>query len=145
MARYRKLGPQIWNDAQFREMPTQEKLAWVYLLTGPNTNAIGLYHLPIEQMPVDLGMSAASVRSSIGKFEKATAIHYDSSTGLLWIPGWLEDNAPAGINQAKGYVSIGKEYLPHRFAKAFSVPNGRGHPEPARHIGNPEQETGHRS
>jgi len=41
MSRYRKVDPRIWNDAKFRSLDDQGKLAFFFLLTHPHMTAIG--------------------------------------------------------------------------------------------------------
>ena len=49
MARYRKTDPRMWNDYdKFRTMSHEgSQLVWIYMLTGPDSNRIGLYQFSI--------------------------------------------------------------------------------------------------
>jgi hypothetical protein len=106
-------------DKKFRLFKETDRLAWFYILTGPDANAIGLYRFSIERAASDLSVSHTSIRNSLRVFEENSMVKWDSEQCLIWIPKWIDYNSPSGINQAKGYISASEEYLPHRFAKAF--------------------------
>jgi hypothetical protein len=43
MARYRRIDPRTWNDEKFRGFDFFTQDLWLYILTNPQTNQIGLY------------------------------------------------------------------------------------------------------
>ena len=109
----------MWGDEKFRMLPKAHRLSWIYLLTGPESNQVGLYRLSADKMADDLSERTASVRRSIDLLKIKGMVLYDEGSSLLWIPNWLVYNAPEGSNQAKGYLNAAKEFLPHKFAVAL--------------------------
>ena len=62
MARYRKIDVRIWNDRKFRELDDNAKLAFLLLLTHPDTNQLGFIRSRSVSLAFDLGwLSDASV------------------------------------------------------------------------------------
>ncbi len=119
--RYQKVYDQLWHDEKFIGMSMEEKLFWVYLLTCPEMNSIGLYHFTPELAEGKTGIKKAKLIKYLQSFVEKGLVCYDEVTGLLWITKFLKYNPPSGTNQAKHYISIAQQFLPHRFAKAFLI------------------------
>jgi RNase P subunit RPR2 len=119
--KYRKVDPRVWDDEKFIALKERDKLAWFYLLTGPDANAIGLYFLSRERMAKHIGLKREIVDSAIKLFEYNRMIRWDAQRELIWLPNWIDYNMPSGTNQARGYISTAEEYLPHKFAIAFII------------------------
>lgn len=118
MARYRKIDPRIWNDDKFRMMSHIDQLAWLYILTGPDSNRIGLYQFSVARAAEDIGIDTASVRRSLDVITKFGLAYYDDQSRLIFIPKWLEYNEPSGANQAIGLLEDVGDFGTHPFAKA---------------------------
>lgn len=43
MGHYRKIDPRLWNDEKFRCFDFFAQDLWLYILTNPQTNQVGLY------------------------------------------------------------------------------------------------------
>jgi hypothetical protein len=118
MARYRKIDPRMWNDDKFRTMSHEGQLVWIYMLTGPDSNRIGLYQFSIARASEDIGIETASVRRSIDVIMSSGMAFYDDHSRLIFIPKWLEYNEPSGANQAVGLLDDVEDFGSHPFAKA---------------------------
>lgn len=128
--RYRKIFIRLWKNAEFRALPYPEKAMTLYLLSGPQTNRIGLFQVSFGAASEDLGESAPVLRKRLEKVVAAFGWHFDSHANVLWIPSWWDFNSPTGNeNNTKGALSDLAE-VPHtplisRFASHLThVPPG---------------------
>lgn len=98
---YRKLYPAFWRDEKVNQLNAFEKLMAAYLLTGPQTNRIGLYRLSEFDVQVDLALSRPQVGRLLVSVTKKLGWERDLSTRILFIQSWWEWNEPEGPNQFK--------------------------------------------
>lgn len=67
----RSINTRIWDDSWFTDLTPDEKLIWIYLLTNPLTNLIGIYEIPVKRVAFDTGISLERVRKAFESFQKA--------------------------------------------------------------------------
>jgi uncharacterized phage protein (TIGR02220 family) len=119
--RYSKVSNRLWRDARFRALSKPQRLLWLYLLTGTNTNQIGLYSLPLGLVVEDMGDKPAAIRRDLDAIAASRMIYYDADERLVWIPRWLDYNSPNGDNVRKSFLETAHSFAPHRFAAAFEI------------------------
>lgn len=104
--RYRKVFMRIWTERNFQRLPERDRLVTLYLLTGPQTNRLGLYRLSMAQGAEDFsggdialtpGEFCTSVRHVMATF----GWQFDEEGRVLWIPTWWRYNAPENANVLK--------------------------------------------
>lgn len=102
--RYRKVRQRWWADLATQRLTTEQKLVALYCLTGPQSNGIGVYRFSPGQASEDLG---EGFTEGFGKaFTEACRAHgwkFDPVARVLWIPGWIRDNAPQSPNVVKSW------------------------------------------
>ena len=106
MARFRKIDVRIWNDRKFRELDDQAKLAFLLLLTHPDTNQLGLIRTRSVALAFDLGWQPDVMANAIQTLCKTGMLMADEKAGLMFIPNFLKYNPPNGINSAKSWSGI---------------------------------------
>lgn len=94
MNRWTRIDSRIWSDAGFRQLTEHERLVWMYLLTCPHGNMLGLFRLPAMYAAADTGYSVEQVTSAMDAITKAGLIKRDGD--LVWIINFLRYNAIAG-------------------------------------------------
>src|SRR5437867_6908891 len=102
--RYRKLYPRIWSNPAFRQLSEGERLVALYVLTGLQSNRIGLFRFSPGAAAEDLGVSTTSLRRRLNSVLDAFGWQFDESTRVLWIPSWWKFNSPEGPNQLTGVL-----------------------------------------
>ncbi len=118
--RYRKLYPRIWRHPGFRALkPSARELA-LYLLTGPQSNSIGLFHFSPSSAADDLGVSPETVRKGLADIAVTFAWYFDDGARVFYIPSWWRWNPPENTNVLKGNLKALSEIPPSRLADAFA-------------------------
>ncbi len=95
-ARYRKLYPRAWKS--FRGLSLEEKAIAVYLLTGDQTNRIGLYDFSVGKAIEDLETSPQTFNKGFANVIKRLGWEYDEVNRVLFIPSWWKWNPPENPN-----------------------------------------------
>ena len=66
----RSINTCIWTDEWFEELNPHEKLIWLYLLTNPKANLIGIYEISIKRISFDNGLAKEEVKQITHKFQE---------------------------------------------------------------------------
>jgi hypothetical protein len=121
LGRYRKLFTRIWVHPGFTELTDFEKVLAVWLLTGPQSNRIGLYRLSPAQ-------AAEEFRTSPERFKKGFVTVtgtfnwlFDSRAKVVYIPSWWRWNPPANANVIRGSLKDLNDIPPCAFIDAFAT------------------------
>jgi DnaD/phage-associated family protein len=91
---FRLVYTEFWNDPKvMEEMTPEDKYFYLYLLTNPYTNMIGIYRIVKKQMAFDLGYSIESINSLMTRFiENHKLILYNEVTREICIKNYGKYN-----------------------------------------------------
>ncbi len=104
MARYRKIDPRIWNDAKFRALSDQGKLAFLFLLTHPHMTSLGAMRATPGGLAEELGWSPEAFREAFREaFAKGMAEH-DEEARMIALPNFIRYNPPESPNVIKAWL-----------------------------------------
>lgn len=106
MARFRKIDVRIWNDRKFRELSDNGKLAFILLLTHPNTTQIGTIRTRVSNLADELGWSNDAMSHAIREAILKGMIDADEKAGLMVINNFLRYNAPSSPNAFKSWREL---------------------------------------
>lgn len=106
MARYRKIDVRIWNDRKFRELDDNAKLAFLLLLTHPDTNQLGFIRSRSVSLAFDLGWQSDAMSNAIQTLCQMGMVMADEKAGLMFLPNFLKYNPPNGVNGAKSWAGL---------------------------------------
>lgn len=106
MARYRKIDVRIWNDRKFRELDDNAKLAFLLLLTHPDTNQLGFIRSRSVSLAFDLGWHSDVMSNAIQTLCQIGMLMTDEKAGLMFLPNFLKYNPPNGVNGAKSWAGL---------------------------------------
>lgn len=103
--RYRKVSCRMWTGSvDFIGLSVFAKLAWLYLVTGPQTESLpGLYTLGHRRMAEDIGLSDDDAAAALREIETAGMIKTDTRLKLVWVPKALEHNQPESANVVRSW------------------------------------------
>lgn len=103
---YRKVYQRLWKNPDFLKLPADLKVMTLYVLTGPQTNRVGLFQFSFAQAAETLGTTAQHVRSRLRTVCSTFSWHFDSRAQVLWLPSWWVFN-PVSENpkNLKGYLT----------------------------------------
>ncbi len=107
--RYSKIESQIWFDEKFSALTHTQKLLFLYILTSPHSNIIGLYVLKPGYIAEDLNMKPKDLMKDLSKLIDKGLIKYDFNVGLVYIPNYLKYNPLTNPNQKKAANKILKQ------------------------------------
>ena len=98
VTRYRRVRVRLWIESAFSKLTDGEKLVAMYLLSGPQTNSVGLYRLSSASAAEDLAISTSQFRRRFDVVLQAFRWRYEVDSALFWNPEWIEENAPQNPN-----------------------------------------------
>jgi hypothetical protein len=70
----RTVNVKFWQDSFIEEINSSEKLLFLYLLTNPLTNILGVYEISIKRISYDTGLSKENIEKALKGFERAKKI-----------------------------------------------------------------------
>lgn len=94
--RYRKIYPRIWTTREFLDLTEGERLVALYLLTGPQSNRIGLFRFAPGAAAEDLALGLKTFRKRLARVISSFDWHFDPQNRVIWIPSWCKFNTPEG-------------------------------------------------
>lgn len=102
VGRYRKTYARIWRHPGFVALSEGEKVLALYLISGPQTNRLGLYCLSIATAAEDLGTLPQTLSKRLGNVCQTFGWLFDKRSRVVYIPSWFKWNPPENVNVMKG-------------------------------------------
>jgi hypothetical protein len=119
--RYQKIESRIWNDERFIKLSPLQQRLFLYVLTCPHGNLIGLFVLKKGYIIEDLKVLPKDLERDLQAVLKTGMIEYDSALSLVWIKKFLKHNPLTNPNQKKAVprilADLPKSHLIQRFVK----------------------------
>ena len=87
---FRVIQQSLWTDEKIMDSYScEDKYFWLYLLTNPQTNQLGIYKLPLKLAAFQLGYSKEQVIVLIDRFENTLGqIKYNKETQVNFFKWW---------------------------------------------------------
>lgn len=104
--RYQKIHSQIWTDEKFITLSQDAKYLFLYILTSPHSNSIGLYVLPKPYVLTDLEWDYKRFKKPFDELLNKGLIFYDETVKLVCIRNHLKHNPLENENQAKAIAKL---------------------------------------
>ena len=104
--RYVKIFSDMWISDDFKDLSSDEKVLFLYLLSCDHCNAIGFYRLPIGYINADTGVSAKLIENALESLENRSMISYDKQTSMVLIKKYLKWNILENNNQIVSAVKL---------------------------------------
>ena len=112
MSRYSRIRNKIWNSSTFHKLDDRAKLLWLYLLTCPHSNMLGLYVLKPGYALEDLGWKMKDFNEAFIRLQNVSTsdgscglISYDPETHLILIKNYFDEgNKLENPNQVKAAI-----------------------------------------
>lgn len=121
VGRYRKAYPRIWRHPGFRALSRDEQRLALYLLHGPQTNRIGLYHFSVFTAAEDLDTTPETLKKCLANVTVTFGWMFDSDARVLFIPSWWKWNTPENANVIKGALKDLNDVPPCSLVDAFAA------------------------
>ncbi len=141
MSKYRKIDVRIWTDEKFTQLNPEQKLFALYVLSGAQTNRVGLFSISLGMSSELLGISRNRIETVCHTVCHTLSWGFDIPLSVLYLPQWWKYNSPANSNALKGALKdlddLPKTYLMHdfinnkefksilsRYGMVYRIPNG---------------------
>lgn len=88
MHEYRKIMPTFWSGKTGRDIRrkgTSAMIVALYLMTSPESNMIGLYYCPIEDISRHTGIDEAEVQTALHHLQTLNFADYDPGSEWVWV------------------------------------------------------------
>ena len=77
---YRKIHDDFWTDPDIEELTPEQKFFYLYLITNPNVNQIGLYEFSIRRACFETGYNSDTVYKLLDTFQEMGKIKRSKKT-----------------------------------------------------------------
>lgn len=139
MSIYRKIDTRIWNDAKFRSLSPNGKLAFLFILTNLNMTALGAMRATVEGLSAELRVPAEAFREVFGEaFQEGYAegsekvvgnlVVFDPEACCLFVPNFVRYQAAESPNVIKAWAKT-LEYIPECRLKTLAVSSVKAYVE----------------
>lgn len=82
---FTKIDQLIWSDTKYKKTSEDGKFLFLYLLSCPHRNIIGLYFLPIQYGAFDLGWENKRFKKVLRELINIGFINYNFETNIVFI------------------------------------------------------------
>lgn len=106
MGHYRKIDTKIWNDAWFRSLPDDAKLAFFFILTHPDMTSMGCMRATESGLAEDFGKPLKAFREALREALAKGSLKASWKDRFLCVPGFMKYNKPESPNVVKSWVKI---------------------------------------
>lgn len=76
MSKHRVVKSDFWVDKYIEGLQIKERYFFLYLLTNPNTNILGIYQSTLKRICFETDLDMESVESILHKFKTDDKVHY---------------------------------------------------------------------
>ena len=115
----RSVNTHFWDDNYITILDPSEKLLFLYLLTNPLTNLIGVYEISLRRIGFDTGFDKDTLEKMLSRFSEKKKIFYYN--GFILLANFLK-NQSFNANMKKG-ADQRIDLLPDEI-KRFILSNG---------------------
>lgn len=114
---YTKIEARIWQDQDFKKLSDSSKLLFIYLLTCPHRNMVGLYYMPTFYILNDFVDPSQTVSKGfqdglkmvvdgLSELSENGFIRVDKQSEMIFICNYLKYNPPENPNQVKKMAKV---------------------------------------
>jgi hypothetical protein len=101
MREYGSVHTCFWAHSEIQSLSDHAKLLALYLLTGPHTNMLGCFRLPMGYISEDLGWRLDVTIKKLEELFQIGFAHYDTTHHWIMLPQFLTWNPIENPNQGK--------------------------------------------
>ena len=104
--RYHKIESSIWQDEKFKELSEDAKMLFLYIMTCPHSNNIGIFVIPKMYICCDLKWDTERLDKPFEELLHRGFILFDENVNLVCIINHLKHNPLENANQTKAAIKI---------------------------------------
>jgi uncharacterized phage protein (TIGR02220 family) len=106
----------MWTKPGFLRLPSDARLVYSFLITGPDSNLTGIVRYPIDMVSMCTGLPPRSCETALGDLVDAGRIAWDADSGIIFVIRWLKHNPLNSPKLVAGYVKYLEAFDGHQFA-----------------------------
>lgn len=88
---YRQIHSKIWKDPWFLDLPSDEKLVFIYLFSNDRVNVIGIYDVSIKTLAHETDIDKGRIEEILTRFEDDGKVVRDGN--WIWVVNLFTHNA----------------------------------------------------
>jgi hypothetical protein len=89
---YRKIHDDFWTDPDIEELTPEQKFFYIYLITNPNVNQIGLYEFSMRRACFETGYNSDTIGKLLDFFESMGKIKRSDKTKEILVIKFYHHN-----------------------------------------------------
>jgi hypothetical protein len=117
--RYRRAYPRLFRHPGFTRLTQLGQRLVCYLLWGPQSNRIGLFHFSVTMAAEDLKTTAETLKGGLVEVASSFGWTFDAGSRVFYIPSWWRWNPPDHIHILEGNLKDLSEIPPCGLVDAF--------------------------
>lgn len=82
---YRNVHERFWTDPKVKQLTSDEKLLFIYLITNPHTHVSGIYVLSLLFIEKETDLSMKTIKKGIARLEALELAFYDAEVEVVWV------------------------------------------------------------
>lgn len=86
MSKYRYIYTEFWKDIYIKKLNEIEKLAYIYILTNPDSMQSGIHLLDLDLLKISI--PSIDINNILSKFETDDKIKFNKDTNEIAIKNW---------------------------------------------------------
>jgi DNA-binding MarR family transcriptional regulator len=90
---YRKVHESFWTDPDMEELTPEQKLFYLYLITNPACNQIGLYEFSVKRAAFETGYHQETIVKLLEQFEQMRKIKRSKTSKEILVIKFLAHNS----------------------------------------------------
>ncbi len=94
VSRYRRAYPRLFRHPAFRALTPLGQRLTAYVLFGPQSNRIGLFHFSVNTASEDLQTTPKSLKRALADLAGSFGWTFDGAARVFYIPSWWRWNPP---------------------------------------------------
>ena len=100
----RSVNTKFWDDTFISELTPNDKLLFLYLITNPLANLLGIYEITMKRICFDTGLKKDTIRKGFERFGRVKKVFFVDN--FIILPNWLK-NQRLNTNMK---VAVSKEF-----------------------------------
>ena len=102
-AKLRSVNTKFWEDPYIETLKSDEKLLFLYLLTNPLANMLGVYEISVKRISYDTGIGQDRIMKILKAFQSVGKVLREGDYVIM--PNWLK-NQSLNNNMQTGALNI---------------------------------------
>lgn len=119
MAKYRTTQMGYWNDPYIERLSKDGKLLYIYMITSPHTNNLGVLEVTLKKIAYETDIDVETIDGLLNQMERDGKVVRDRDT--IWLVKFIKHQCTVSSLLLKGLRSEVQEISSVKILKAMSI------------------------